>query len=257
MPAAAPLPLPDPDQDRSGHARPRPLRPDPPRGAERAPAERKWSTHADTWLCLQARNGSDAALDRLVRRYRGFVRLKASAYFLAGGEVDDLVQEGLIGLYKAIRDFRPDREASFRSFAELCITRQVITAVKSATRNKHRPLNGYVSFSHTPAGQHDEGSATVGDLLPGPGTDDPSVASASAEDLRRLVHCIHNHLSELEARVLERYLAGWSYDRIAEVCDVEPKAVDNALQRIKRKVAGALAGDPEPRTRRRPPPAAA
>ena len=212
--------------------------------------EPRRSAHGDAWLCLQARHGNDAALDILVRRYRGFVRLKASSYFIAGGETDDLVQEGMIGLYKAIRDFRSDREASFRSFAELCITRQVITAVKTATRNKHRPLNGYVSFSHAPAGQLEEGAPTVGDLLPGPGTDDPAIASASAEDLRRLIHCLGNFLSDLESRVLDRYLAGWSYERIAEACSVEPKAVDNALQRIKRKVAGALAGEPAPRVRR-------
>src|SRR5215203_114974 len=109
----------------------------------------------DLQLVLKARNGSNAALDALIRRYTGFVRLKASSYFLAGGESDDLVQEGLIGLYKAVRDFRPDKETSFRSFAELCVTRQIITAIKTATRYKHAPLNTYVSFSHTPAGQDD------------------------------------------------------------------------------------------------------
>src|SRR4051812_6095822 len=98
-----------------------------------------------------AKQGNADAYDRLVRRYHSFVRLKASSYFLIGGDSDDLVQEGLVGLYKAIRDFRSDRESSFRNFAELCITRQIITAVKTATRNKHTPLNGYVSFSSTPA----------------------------------------------------------------------------------------------------------
>ena len=101
----------------------------------------------DGYLLALARQGSDDAYDRLVRRYASFVRLKASSYFLVGGDGEDLVQEGLVGLYKAIRDFRPDRESSFRNFAELCITRQIITAVKTATRNKHTPLNGYVSFS--------------------------------------------------------------------------------------------------------------
>src|SRR5437763_12153419 len=107
----------------------------------------------DLQLVLKARNGSSAALDQLIKRYTGFVRLKASSYFLAGGDGDDLVQEGLIGLYKAVRDFNPQMETSFRSFAELCVTRQIITAIKSATRFKHAPLNTYVSFSHTPAGQ--------------------------------------------------------------------------------------------------------
>ena len=96
-------------------------------------------------------------MDALIRRYTGFVRLKASSYFLAGGDNDDLLQEGLVGLYKAVRDFRTDKETSFRSFAELCVTRQIITAIKTATRFKHAPLNTYVSFSHTPAGQDGEG----------------------------------------------------------------------------------------------------
>src|SRR5258705_9337513 len=105
----------------------------------------------DLQLVLKARNGDQLALDALIRRYTGFVRLKASSYFLAGGDSDDLIQEGLIGLYKAVRDFRTDKETSFRSFAELCVTRQIITAIKTATRFKHTPLNTYVSFSYTPA----------------------------------------------------------------------------------------------------------
>ena len=127
----------------------------------------------DLQLVLRARNGSNEALDGLMRKYAGFVRLKASSYFLAGGDSDDLVQEGMIGLYKAIRDFRPDKETSFRSFAELCVTRQIITAIKTATRFKHAPLNTYVSFSHTPAGQDSDGDCTLGDALPGPGGQRP------------------------------------------------------------------------------------
>ena len=107
----------------------------------------------DGFLVALAKQGDRSARDRLVRRYHSFVRLKASSYFLAGGDSDDLLQEGLVGLYKAIRDYRTDRESSFRNFAELCITRQIITAVKTATRNKHQPLNQYVSFSSTPAGE--------------------------------------------------------------------------------------------------------
>ena len=125
-----------------------------------------------------------------MRRYHGFVRLKASSYFLAGGDSEDLVQEGMIGLYKAIRDFRSDKETSFRSFAELCVTRQIITAIKSATRYKHAPLNTYVSFSHTPAGQDSEGECTLGDALPGPSIDDPSVRVISTEELQALVGCL-------------------------------------------------------------------
>src|SRR5438046_4974092 len=122
---------------------------------------------ADLKLVMRARNGDSKALDELIRRYQGFVRLKASSYFLAGGDSEDLIQEGLIGLYKAVRDFSPEL-SSFRSFAELCVTRQIITAIKTATRFKHAPLNTYVSFSHTPAGQESEADCTLGDALPGP-----------------------------------------------------------------------------------------
>ena len=130
-----------------------------------------------------------------MRRYTGFVRLKASSYFLAGGESDDLIQEGMIGLYKAVRDFRADKETSFRSFAELCVTRQIITAIKTATRFKHAPLNTYVSFSHTPAGQESDGECTLGDALPGPSVDDPSVCVISTEELQALVGCLGSTLS--------------------------------------------------------------
>src|SRR5207244_8562655 len=130
----------------------------------------------DLQLVLRARNGDGAALDALIRRYTGFVRLKASSYFLAGGDSEDLVQEGLIGLCKAVRDFRSDKETSFRSFAELCVTRQIITAIKTATRFKHAPLNNYVSFSQTPAGQDPDSDCTLGDALPGSHVHDPSVA---------------------------------------------------------------------------------
>src|SRR3981189_1432292 len=120
----------------------------------------------DLQLVLKARNGNSVAMDQLMRRYTGFVRLKASSYFLAGGDSEDLIQEGLVGLYKAVRDFRPAKETSFRSFAELCVTRQIITAIKTATRFKHAPLNSYVSFSHTPAGQDSDGECSLGDGLP-------------------------------------------------------------------------------------------
>src|SRR5687768_13963258 len=126
------------------------------------PAQKIQRELEDLQLVLKARNGSQHALDDLMRRYTGFVRLKASSYFLAGGDADDLIQEGMIGLYKAVRDFNPDMETSFRSFAELCVTRQIITAIKTATRFKHSPLNTYVSFSHTPAGQDSDGDCTLG-----------------------------------------------------------------------------------------------
>ncbi|MCU0312840.1 MAG: RNA polymerase sporulation sigma factor SigH [Solirubrobacteraceae bacterium] len=193
----------------------------------------------DGYLIALAKQGDATAYDRLVRRYYGFVRLKASSYFLAGGDADDLIQEGLVGLYKAIRDYRTDRESSFRNFAELCITRQIITAVKTATRNKHVPLNQYVSFASTPAGASD-GEPTLDEILPGPSTHDPASQVISSEELRSLVGCLSTTLSELESRVLSLYLDGRSYEEIGALISCETKAVDNALQRVKRKVTGHL-----------------
>jgi RNA polymerase sporulation-specific sigma factor len=201
----------------------------------RTPQERSRRELEDLQLVLRARNDDGAALDALIRRYTGFVRLKASSYFLAGGESDDLIQEGLIGLYKAVRDFRPDKETSFRSFAELCITRQIITAIKTATRYKHAPLNTYVSFSQTPAGQ-DDGECTLGDALPGPGVHDPAICVISTEELQSLVFCLGTGLSPLEADALKLYLEGNSYDEMAEQLGCDTKTIDNALQRVKRKV---------------------
>ncbi|TML90024.1 MAG: RNA polymerase sporulation sigma factor SigH [Actinobacteria bacterium] len=190
----------------------------------------------DLQLVLKARNGDSAAMDVLIRRYNGFVRLKASSYFLAGGDSDDLIQEGLIGLYKAVRDFRTDKETSFRSFAELCVTRQIITAIKTATRFKHAPLNTYVSFSHTPAGQDRDGECTLGDALPGPGVDEPSICVISTEELQSLVFCLGTGLSRLEADALKLYLEGESYEEMAARLGCDTKTIDNALQRVKRKV---------------------
>jgi len=184
---------------------------------------------------MRARNGDQKALDELIRRYTGFVRSKSSSYFLAGGDSEDLIQEGLIGLYKAVRDFSPEL-SSFRSFAELCVTRQIITAIKTATRFKHSPLNSYVSFSHTPAGQESEGDCTLGDALPGPSVDDPSVCVISTEELQSLVFTLGSGLSKLEADALKLYLEGESYEEMAERLDCDTKTIDNALQRVKRKV---------------------
>ena len=194
----------------------------------------------DLYLVALAKQGSPVAYDRIMRRYYGFVRLKASSYFLAGGDSDDLVQEGLVGLYKAVRDFRSDRESSFRNFAELCITRQIITAVKTATRNKHTPLNQYVSFSTSPASATD-GEPTLDEILPGPTAHDPVNQVISSEELRSLVACLSTVLSDLESRVLALYLDGHSYETVGDRLDCDTKTVDNALQRVKRKVGAHLA----------------
>jgi RNA polymerase sporulation-specific sigma factor len=200
------------------------------------PAQRAERELEDLQLVLRARNGDTRSMDVLIRRYTGFVRLKASSYFLAGGDSEDLIQEGLIGLYKAVRDFRSDKETSFRSFAELCITRQIITAIKTATRFKHAPLNTYVSFSQTPAGQESEGDCTLGDALPGPSVDEPSICVISTEELQSLVFCLGTGLSKLEAEALRLYLEGSSYEEMAERLEVDTKTIDNALQRVKRKI---------------------
>src|SRR5213595_4192809 len=208
-------------------ARPAPV----PRRQQKAERELE-----DLQLVVKARNGDDAAMDQLIRRYTGFVRMKASSYFLAGGDGEDLLQEGLIGLCKAVRDFRADKETSFRSFAELCVTRQIITAIKTATRFKHAPLNTYVSFSHTPAGQESEGDCTLGDALPGPSVDDPSICVISTEELQSLVFSLGTGLSMLEADALKLYLEGSSYEEMAEKLGCDTKTIDNALQRVKRKI---------------------
>jgi RNA polymerase sporulation-specific sigma factor len=194
----------------------------------------------DSYLIALAKRGSPDAYERIVKRYRGFVRLKASSYFLLGGDSDDLIQEGLVGLYKAIRDFRSDRESSFRNFAELCITRQIITAVKTASRNKHAPLNQYVSFAQSPAGAADS-ETMLEEVLPGPSSDDPADRVIATEELQSLVACLSSVLSELESRVLSLYLDGYSYEIIGERLDCDTKTVDNALQRVKRKVGIHLA----------------
>jgi RNA polymerase sporulation-specific sigma factor len=193
----------------------------------------------DRYLIALAKQGDPTAYDRIVRRYYGFVRLKASSYFLTGGDSDDLIQEGLVGLYKAVRDYRTDRESSFRNFAELCITRQIITAVKTATRNKHMPLNQYVSFSSTPASTVD-GEPTLDEVIPGPTVHDPVNQVISSEEIQSLVACLSTALSELESRVLSLYLDGNSYEEIGERLGCDTKTVDNALQRVKRKVGAHL-----------------
>ncbi len=191
----------------------------------------------DLYLVALAKQGSKDAYQQIIKRYHRFVRLKANSYFLMGGDSDDLIQEGLVGLYKAVRDFRTDRESSFRNFAELCVTRQIITAVKTATRNKHQPLNSYVAFSNAPAGgMTEDGDSSLEEVLPGSSVFEPESKVVSSEELNSLVDCLASALSELESRVLALYLDGLSYEDIADRIDCDTKTVDNALQRVKRKV---------------------
>ena len=201
----------------------------------RKAAEKAVTEWTDEELVAFAKTADPEATRRILSRYHYFVRMKANSYFLAGGDGDDLIQEGYIGLYKAIRDFEPGRSTSFRSFAELCVTRQIITAIKTASRQKHLPLNTYVSFSHTPASSEYD-TRTLADVIPAGRTSDPAQQVISSEEVFSLTDCLVRLLSPLESKVLKYYLEGNSYEIIAAYVGHDTKTVDNALQRIKRKV---------------------
>jgi RNA polymerase sporulation-specific sigma factor len=211
------------------------------RGAPPGPVARRRNADGltDEDLVLAARSGDDAALGELLDKYRAFARVKARSYFLVGADREDIVQEGMIGLYKAIRDFNPDMRTSFHAFAELCVTRQIITAIKTATRQKHGPLNNYVSFSR-PVGDDDGGDRVLGDVIPAVAISDPADLVISAERIRALQAHVDEVLSDLETEVLRLYVEGKSYQEIAERLQRHVKSIDNALQRIKRKLEGHL-----------------
>lgn len=181
-----------------------------------------------------ARDGQIAAQEYLIHKYKNFVRAKARSYFLIGADREDIIQEGMIGLYKAIRDFRGDKKASFRAFAELCITRQIITAIKTATRQKHIPLNSYVSLNKP---IYDEDSdRTLMDIIAGGKITDPEELMISREEFEDIENKMGEILSSLEWQVLMYYLEGKSYQEIAEDLNRHVKSIDNALQRVKRKL---------------------
>jgi RNA polymerase sporulation-specific sigma factor len=188
----------------------------------------------DEKIVEHAREGDGEALEFLINKYRHFVRAKARSYFLIGADREDIIQEGMIGLYKAIRDFRLDKLSSFRAFAELCITRQIITAIKTATRQKHIPLNSYVSLNKP---IYDEDSdRTLLDVISGSKITDPEELVISREEFDDIEEKIGELLSSLEWKVLMSYLEGKSYQEIAEDLDRHVKSIDNALQRVKRKL---------------------
>ena len=189
---------------------------------------------SDEQLVEQVHQGNTEALDYLITKYRLFVKSKAKSYFLIGADKEDIVQEGMIGLYKAIRDFKGDKLSSFRAFAELCITRQIITAIKTATRQKHIPLNSYVSLDKPI--YDEESERTLMDIIMSPVTADPEHIIINQEDYSRLENKMGEVLSELEQQVLSRYLAGQSYYEISEELNRHVKSIDNALQRVKRKL---------------------
>ncbi len=190
---------------------------------------------ADEELVARYQAGEVAALDELLHRYRRFARAKARGYFLVGADSDDIEQEGMIGLYKAVRDYRPDREASFRAFAELCVTRQVISAIKGANRHKHQPMHGYVSISGVYGGETEHERA-VEDLLDDHHVVDPADEVCQLEQMAEMQCMMRGLLSGLEVDVLGLYVEGRSYQEISASLGRHVKAIDNALQRIKKKV---------------------
>jgi RNA polymerase sporulation-specific sigma factor len=188
----------------------------------------------DEELVSSARGGNDEAIEVLLARYRHYARAKARSYFLAGADKEDIVQEGMIGLYKAIRDFQEDRNIAFRSFAELCMTRQIITAIKTATRQKHVPLNSYVSLNRPTSDE--EGDRTLGDSIAADTLVDPADLVISAEEVEHLRSSMGRLLSALETEVLQLYMDGKSYQEIGDILGRHVKSIDNALQRIKKKL---------------------
>ncbi|HHW01900.1 MAG TPA: RNA polymerase sporulation sigma factor SigH [Thermoanaerobacterales bacterium] len=188
----------------------------------------------DEEVVCEAINGSHEALEYLINKYKNFVKSKARSYFLIGADREDIIQEGMIGLYKAIRDFNPEKLSSFRAFAELCITRQIITAIKTATRQKHIPLNSYVSLNKP---IYDEDSdRTLLDILSGVKISDPEELIISREEFEDIEGKMGQILSKLEWQVLMSYLGGKSYQEIAKDLKRHVKSIDNALQRVKRKL---------------------
>ena len=193
----------------------------------------RFAEFTDEQIVSLAQHADGQALEFLLNKYKNFVRSKARSYFLIGADHEDIVQEGMIGLYKAIRDYQPSRLSSFHSFAELCVKRQIITAIKAATRQKHVPLNSYVSLNKPL--YDEESDRTLLDVIEGRVTN-PEDLYISQEDLARIQKQISEVLSDLERQVLDAFMDGKSYQEIAELLGRHVKSIDNALQRVKRKL---------------------
>ncbi len=198
------------------------------------PEQRQTTRTEDEILIEFARAGDNQALERLIEKYRHLVRAKSRSYFLIGGDYEDIIQEGMIGLYKAVRDFRGDKLSSFRAFAELCITRQIITAIKTATRQKHSPLNSYISLDK-PVYEEDSERPLLDILVEthAKSPEDLLIIRENQEDMETKIGSV---LSELEQQVLQLYIDGRSYQEMSGLLGRRNKSIDNALQRIKRKL---------------------
>jgi len=194
----------------------------------------RFGSLSDEQVVEMSHQGDVSAEEYLLDKYKNFVRSKARSYFLVGADHEDIVQEGMIGLYKAIRDYRPDKLSSFRAFAELCITRQIITAIKTATRQKHIPLNNYVSLNKPL--YDEESDRTLLDVIVEGRISDPEELIINMENVGNIRSKINEVLSGLEQEVLNAYLDGKSYQEIAEALGRHVKSIDNALQRVKRKL---------------------
>lgn len=195
--------------------------------------EKEYENQSDEVLIEQLRCGQPEITDYIMEKYKNLVRKRANAMFLIGGDTDDLIQEGMIGLFKAIRDFRPDKEASFYHFADLCITRQIYNAVEASQRKKHLPLNTYISLN---AQMGQEGEDTFLDLLESFENPNPEQLMIEREDTRAIQEKLKKALSGFERQVVQLYLQGLNYRQIAELLGKSPKAIDNALQRIRGKI---------------------
>lgn len=193
---------------------------------------------SDEKIVAQAKSGDNRAQEYLISKYENFVKAKAKSYFLIGADKEDIYQEGMIGLYKAIRDFNPERSTSFKAFAEICVVRQIITAIKTATRQKHIPLNTYVSLNKPI--YEEESERTLLDVLAGIKITDPEELMISKEQMAYIEDKISKVLSGLELEVLTSYLDGKSYQEIASDLERHSKSIDNALQRVKRKLEKCL-----------------
>lgn len=193
---------------------------------------------ADEELLRRLRDGDARAEEALYARYKQVVRSKARTYFLIGADREDIIQEGMIGLYKAVMDYQVDKPASFRAFAELCITRQIITAIKGATRKKHMPLNTYISFNRS-VGEGDSERPLI-DVLTSTRISDPEEVLIGRENYAAVADSIENSLSRLERGTLGLYLNGYSYQQIADALETTTKSVDNAIQRVKKKLEARL-----------------
>ena len=187
---------------------------------------------ADEELVKLSHDGDELALEYLIERYKYFVRSKARSYFLVGADHEDIIQEGMIGLFKAIRDYREERETSFFHFAELCITRQIYSAIEASNRKKHAPLNSYVSFYS----EVSEEGQPLAEYLESERSDNPEQRMIDQENFELFLKKVRQSLSKMECEVLDDYLSGLNYQQIAEKMKKSPKAIDNALQRIKTKI---------------------